>query len=97
MTISTFRNAKYVHVREYNVYGDRKYPSKKGIALDIRRFKSLLINMDRVREALAQVIMDQKVQEKFHWVMGFTQRSKRLIDAFRFGSTICWMERSYRD
>jgi len=53
-------------VREYDVYGNKKYPTKKGIALDLRRFKSLLLHMVEIREAVSKLISGEKVQERIH-------------------------------
>ena len=66
VTVSNYHNITYVHVREYDFYGKKKYPTKKGIALDLRRFKSLLLRMDEIREAVSKLIGGEKVNERIH-------------------------------
>src|SRR5881296_3015463 len=51
---SRYNEQDLIHVREYVTYGERTYPSKKGVALTPVRLRTLMNKMEEIDEQLKQ-------------------------------------------
>ena len=51
---SRFNEQDWIHVREYVTYGERTYPSKKGVAFTPARLRTLMNKMEEIDEQLKQ-------------------------------------------
>src|SRR2546425_418340 len=51
---SRYNEQDWIHVREYVTYGERTYPSKKGVALTPVRLRTLMNKMEEIDEQLKQ-------------------------------------------
>src|SRR3989442_8889600 len=59
LTYTSWKEHRFVHVHEYEVNGERKYPTKKGACLTPIRLKILMGKFEKIDEQLQQA--DAKV------------------------------------
>src|SRR3989442_8327857 len=65
---SRFNEQDWIHVREYVTYGERTYPSKKGVAFTPARLRTLMNKMEGDRRTAEAIERKRLLQSRASFV-----------------------------
>ena len=66
IVVNTYNDQLRIHVREYARYGDRFYPTPKGVFFNPSTFATLVLHADEITKALEEIESGHAMDFKVH-------------------------------
>ncbi|KAL4231803.1 Transcriptional coactivator [Mactra antiquata] len=66
VVVNTFQHESLIHIRKYDVDGDKIFPTKTGACLTLSRWKQFVIQLDEIDTSLKKSCNNEDVEYQFH-------------------------------